>query len=538
MLRPAPTPRLLKRLLRLTLLSVLCIGACTKVGPDFSAPPSDVAQHWLESDDPKLTASTPTYTDWWNVFDDAVLNKLIQIAYQQNLPLRIAGIRVLEARASLGVAIGQFYPQTQQGIGSLNFNRYPPGFITTSQTGESGSGAVNYWESNIGLALSWELDFWGKFRRAIQSADMRFLSSVTAYDAALVSLIGDVASSYVLIRTLEERLKIARDNVIIQKESLKIAEARFRGGATSERDVQQALTQLNSTEATIPQLTISLQQARNSLSVLLGTTPAKLGDMLSSPAPIPKAPLQVAVGIPADLLRRRPDIRSAEYQAAAQCAQIGIAKADLYPAFSLSGNIGFSALDLGQAALGDMFSWSNRTGTSLGPSFQWNLFNYGRITNNVRLQDARFEALLVNYQNVVLKAQQEVEDGLVAFLKSQQKAESLTLSARAAKRSVDLAMIQYREGATDYTTVLTAQQALLLQEDNLAVTQGEIPQSVISLYRALGGGWEIRKGKDFIPEETRQAMTDRTNWGGLLKPDGTETAEPAQMNNLFQPPDW
>ena len=537
-MRLAISCRLVKKTLSIVLLWLLCAVACTKLGPNFSTPPADVAPKWLEAEDPKLSENKPNYREWWSVFDDPVLNRLIQIAYQQNLPLRIAGIRVLEARASLGVAIGQFYPQTQQAFGSVNFNRYPAGTLSSTQTDQSSSSATAYWQSDIGLALSWELDFWGKFRRAIESADMSFLSSVAAYDAALVALTGDVASSYVLIRTLEERLRIARNNVGIQQESLKIAQARFRGGATSERDVEQALTQLNSTEATIPQLEISLQQSKNSLSVLLGITPAQLGELLSGAAPIPKAPLQVAVGIPADLLRRRPDIRSAEFQAAAQCAQIGIAKADLYPTFSLSGNMGFSAVDLGQSALGDMFSWGNRTGLSMGPSFQWNLFNYGRITNNVRVQDARFEALLVNYQNAVLKAQQEVEDGLVAFLKSQQKAESLTLSARAAKRSVDLAMIQYREGATDYTTVLTAQQALLQQEDNLAVTQGSIPQAVISLYRALGGGWEIRKGKDFIPAETRKAMTDRTNWGDLLTPASAQPTEPPSMHELFPPPDW
>jgi len=519
----------------MVLLLTLCIGACTKLGPNFVAPSTDVAEQWMEASDSQLKESKPNYKDWWNVFEDSVLDKLIQTAYQQNLALRIAGIRVLEARASLGVAIGQFYPQTQQALGSVNYNRYPGGTIST---GSAGSKAADYWQSNIGLALSWELDFWGRFRRAIESSDMTFLSSVTAYDSALVSLTADVAGSYVLIRTLEERLKIARNNVVIQQESLKIAQARFQGGATSERDVEQALTQLNSTEATIPQLEISLQQAKNSLSVLLGLTPSKLGDLLSSPAAIPVAPLKIAVGIPAELIRRRPDIRTAEYQAAAQCAQIGIAKADLYPAFSLGGTIGFSATDLGQSALGDMFSWGNRTGVSIGPSFQWNLFNYGRITNNVRVQDARFEALLVNYQNVILKAQQEVEDGLVAFLKSQQKVESLTLSAKAAKRSVDLAMIQYREGATDYTTVLTAQQALLQQQDSLATTEGEIPQAVIATYRALGGGWEIRKGKDFIPAETRKAMTDRTNWGGLLTPTSAQPTEPQEMNKPFPTPDW
>lgn len=518
-------------------LLAFLVAGCTKVGPNFSPFSTEVSNQWTQSEDSRVTDTKPNYKDWWNVFSDPVLNNLIQIAYQQNLNLRIAGIRVLEARASLGIAIGQFYPQTQQAFGSVTYTRTPSASLGVGPSTQSGSDSFDYWQSEIGVGLSWELDFWGKFRRAIESADMSFLGSITTYDNALVSLTADVASTYVLIRTLEERLRIAKDNVVIQEESYKIANARFRGGATSERDVQQALTQLNSTEASIPQLETSLQQAKNSLSVLLGLPPAQLGDLLGGDSSIPKAPVQVAVGIPADLLRRRPDIRTAEFQAAAQCAQIGVAKADLYPAFSLSGNIGFSATDIGKSALGDMFSWDNRTG-SFGPSFQWNIFNYGRIKNNVRLQDAFFQELLVNYQNTVLKAQQEVEDGLVAFLKAQDAVTSFSRAATAAKRTVDLAMIQYREGATDYTTVLTAQQALLLQQDNLATSRGDIPQGLISTYRALGGGWEISMGKSFVPPEVQKTMTERSNWGDMINSDNVQSPEPERTDSLFPSPDW
>lgn len=518
------------------LLACLVAG-CTKVGPNFSPPSAVVSNQWLQTEDSRVSERKPNYKDWWNVFNDPVLNNLIQIASQQNLDLRMAGIRVLEARASLGIAIGQFYPQTQQALGSATYTRTPSSALGVGSSTESGSESFSYWQSEIGVGLSWELDFWGRFRRAIESADMSFLGSITAYDAALVSLTADVASTYVLIRTLEERLRIAKGNVVIQEESYKIANARFSGGATSERDVQQALTQLNSTEASIPQLETALQQAKNSLSVLLGLPPAQLGDLLEGESAIPKAPVQVAVGIPADLLRRRPDIRNAEFQAAAQSAQIGVAKADLYPAFSLSGNIGFSATDIGKGSLGDMFSWDNRTG-SFGPSFRWNIFNYGRIKNNIRLQDAFFQELLVNYQNTVLKAQQEVEDGLVGFLKAQEAVASFSRAADAAKRTVDLAMIQYREGATDYTTVLTAQQALLLQQDNLAGSRGDIPQGLISTYRALGGGWEISIGKSFVPPETQKAMTERSNWGAMIDSDNVQSPELERTDTLFPSPDW
>ncbi len=254
-------------------------------------------------------------------------------------------------------------------------------------------------QAQVGVGASWELDFWGKYRRAIESADANLVSSIASYDNALVTLTGDVSNTYVLIRTLEELVQIARENVEIQKESLKIAQARFQGGVTSDRDVQQAIAELKNTEATVFQLDTQLRQAKNALCTLLGLPPSHLDDVLSGASGIPKVPSQVAVGIPADLLRRRPDIRRAEYLAVAQCAQIGVAKADLYPAFSLSGNFGFLASDTGQSQLGDLTSWKSRTG-SIGPAFQWNVLNYGQITNQVRLQDAKFQEALVSYQNI------------------------------------------------------------------------------------------------------------------------------------------
>ena len=231
------------------------------------------------------------------------------------------------------------------------------------------------------------------------------------------------------IRTLEERLVIAHSNVEVQRESLNIAEIRFHGGTTSERDVEQARTVLASTEATIPQIEASLQQTKNALCVLLGIPPSPLDEILSGSSGIPTAPMQVAAGIPADLLRRRPDVRSAELRAAAQSAQIGVAKADLYPAFSLTGNFGFLSSDWSRFDLSDIFMAKSRA-YSVGPSVQWNFLNYGQITNNVRVQDAAFQALVADYGNTVLSAQREVEDGLVAFAKAQQRTELLRLSSR------------------------------------------------------------------------------------------------------------
>jgi len=519
---------------------VVCIGllsSCTLVGPDYLRPSVEVSDHWQESQDPRLKAAPGSYREWWRALNDPVLERLIQTAYRQNLSLQAAGVRVLEARAQLGITVGEFYPQSQQLTGSANYNRYSERSLSAPQSELSGGLGFDYNQAQAAFSASWELDFWGKFRRAVESADASLLSSIAAYDNALVTLTGDVASTYVQIRTLEERLRIARDNVETQKESLQIAEARFKGGATSERDVQQALTQLYSTEATIPQLETQLRQQLNALSILLGLPPGQLGERLAGSAEIPQAPLEIAVGMPAELLRRRPDIRNAEYQAAAQCAQIGVAKAQLYPAFSLAGNFGFLATDMGQFALGDVSSWRSRTG-SIGPAFQWNVLNYGQLTNNVRLQDARFQELLVTYQSTVLQAQQEVEDGLVSFLKAQERVAALTRAVDAARRTVELSLIQYREGATDYTTVLTSQQALLSQQDGLAIGQGNVPQGLIAVYRAFGGGWELREGDHFIPADTRETMEKRTDWGNLLTPAAVEPPSPEKRDTLFRAPDW
>jgi NodT family efflux transporter outer membrane factor (OMF) lipoprotein len=509
---------------------VLTVG-CVKVGPDFVPPAADIRNNWLEEDSMQLRAEPADYRMWWTVFKDPVLDTLVQTAFTQNIPLRVAGARVFEARARLGIAVGEQYPQAQQAVGAASYNRESERAPTAPQ--RSAGADFDFKQAQVGATAGWELDFWGKFRRAVESEDANFLESIAAYDNAMVSLTGDVARTYVLIRTIEERLRVARDNVIVQKESLRIAEVRFQGGATSERDVQQALTQLRSTEASIPQLEASLRQTKNALCTLLGMPPRNLERMLGNPSAIPEAPLEVAVGIPADLLRRRPDIRSAELQAAAQCALIGVAKADLYPAFSLTGTFGFLSSDVGKFSLSEVASWSSRTG-SVGPAFTWNFLNYGQITNVVRVQDARFQELIFGYQDTVLRAQQEVEDGLSGFLQSQKRLIFLEEAAAAAKRSADLALIQYREGATDYTTVLSAQTALLAQQDSLATGQGDVPQGLIAVYRALGGGWEMREGKGFLPHDVTTAMGSRTDWGGLLEP---AAVEPRTERQLLTP-DW
>jgi len=497
---------------RFWLLLLLLTAGCLKVGPDFTNPAAKVADKWLDTGDSRVKAESTEHRHWWQAFGDPSLDRIIDTAYRENLSLRLAGVRVLEARAQLGIAVGEWFPQTQQAFGSLEK------FRDSEHSAQAAFGRnLNYYHSEIGFRASWELDFWGKFRRAIESADASLTASIADYDSTLVSLTGDAAAFYITIRTLGKRLEIARQNVATQKESLQIATAKFLGGTTTQRDVEQAKTLLFDTEAGVETLEIQLRQAKNALSVLLGMPPNHLTGVLKGAALIPVPPPQVAVGIPADLLRRRPDIRSAEAKAAAQCANIGVAKADLYPAFSISGTFSLEAADVGQFALGQMSSWGSRTATA-GPSFKWDILNYGRLSNQVRVQDARFQQLIITYQNTVLKAQQEVEDALTGFLRTQVRAKLLAESTAAAQRSLGLALRQYQEGITDFTTVITAEQALLAEQDSLASTLGDISRNLVGVYRALGGGWQLREGQDFIPAAVQAEMAQRTNWGRLLAP--------------------
>ena len=515
------------------LVPVLLAFAGCMVGPNYQRPKVSVSPNWGETGDQRVSTESTTYRDWWRAFNDPALDRLVARAYRDNLTLQQAGVRVLQARAQLGIAVGEVFPQTQQAIGSVEYYR-------TSDRAASAAafkGSAAYWQSQIGAQATWELDFWGRIRRGIESADASLLATLADYDSTLVTLTADVANTYIALRTAEERIRIARENVDIQEQTLKIVEARFTYGTVTQLDVEQARTALFNTLATLPTLETQRRQARDALSVLLGMPPNDLIDLLSGPSTIPVSPPQVIVGIPADLLRRRPDIRSAELQAVAQSAQIGVAKSDLLPAFSLIGNLVLLSTDLGTFKLSDMFRWGSRQ-VQIGPSVQWNILNYGQITNNVRVQDASFQQLLLAYQRSVLSAQQDVEDNLAAFLRAQDRADLLAKSVTSSRAAVDLAVLQYRAGVTDFTTVLTAQQTLLSQQDNLASTLGNISTSLVGVYRALGGGWEIREGDDIVPAEIKAEMRQRTNWGGLLAPATYNLPATREPDSRPRPPDW
>jgi len=512
------------------------IAGCTMVGPDYVKPAAPEPEKWLESADSKIDSQETDFGQWWTVFNDPVLNNLVEAAYQQNLPLHIAGLRILEARAQLGIAVGFQYPQQQQANGSATINQL-------SKNAPNGAQADRYFANyEIGLDAAWELDVWGKFRRAVQTGIANLEASIADYDDILVSLTAEVARTYVTLRTTEERLAVARQNVEIQQRSLQIAEVRFNAGAVTELDVAQARALMKGTEATVPQFESGIRQAKNALAILLGKLPGEIDAILEGPGIIPKVPAEVAVGIPAELLRRRPDIRFAERQLAAQSAQIGFAKADLFPAFSLLGSLGLQASShvgagSNNSGFSDLFSMDSLTYFT-GPTFSWNLFNYGRITNQVRVQDARFQELVVNYENTVLRAAREVEDAMVGFLRTQDAVAFLADAVKSSKRSVDLSMIQYREGLTDYQRVLDTQRFLTTQQDDLVATAGSVGINLIGMYRALGGGWQTRIGKDFVPADIQKEMAQRTNWGQLLSPEKLETPPSEETTHLLTWPDW
>src|SRR5215472_15838444 len=497
-------------------LLFLC-GGCL-VGPDFSGPKAPVAEKWLEADNPSVDTRNQEYRDWWTVFHDSVLNRLIETAYNQDLTLVSAGTRVLEARAQMGVAIGEFYPQVQQGTGEVTYIRPSHADTTRFPSGIT----QNFWRDALGLTVNWELDFWGKFRRAIESADASYLASIANYDYVLATLLGDVATTYIGIRTLQTQIEIARENIVKQKKALAIATAKYQGGTATKLDVY---------------------QAENALAVLLGMSPQPMDPLLRGASGIPVPPKSVAVGIPADLVRRRPDIRAAELAAMAQSAQIGMAEANLYPAFSLTGTFGTAASNVGHGKPKRVFEGRGIT-FAFGPAFQWNILNYGQVTNQVRVEDASLQTLLVNYQNTVLQAQQQVENGLTSFLQGREQVDYLRQSVAAANAALGLAFLQYNLGTRDFTTVLTAEQNLYTAQNNLAMAEGNVSTGLASLYEALGGGWQIRAENEFVPASTAEGMRSRTNWGELLPPPGTpqpatpDLPTPADVSPNPRLPEW
>ena len=480
----------------------LLVAGCTAVGPDYNPPTAEVASQWLEFEDPRLQTGSPVEPQWWKqAFQDPVLDQLVDEALAGNLTLRSVGLRVLQAHQQLQIARGYSFPQEQFIGGAAGVVDPGAGFGTSEAY-------------SLNFNLNWEIDVWGRIRRQIESATAAYDATLSSYDGVMVMLISEVAQTYLLIRTTEQRLTVVRQNVAYQEESVRISQAKLDVGEISSLDVEQGLTLLHNTRASVALLDQSLQQLRIALAILLGRLPQDLAERLGEPTPIPTVSPMIAVGMPQDLIRRRPDIRVAERTLAAQSAQIGYAVSDLYPHFGLTGLVGPSVSTAAGQEFADLFNAENVT-FSFGGVFSWNIFNYGRLKNNIRLQDATFQQLLEDYRQVVLQAQGEVESSLVAFFQSQVQLRELQQAADAAQRAADVSMEQYQDGLVDFNTVVNTLRALVSQQDQLASIQGTVAVNLVEVYNSLGGGWENRQGKnagDLIPAETREEMSARGDY--------------------------
>lgn len=479
------------------------LGGCTMLGPDFTRPEVPWLAAWSNGAREALAADAqargrPVADAWWLGFDDPVLDQLVAEAQRLNPGARIAGMRILEARAQLGIAASGLYPQLQQASGNA---------LRAGQRQSRGADTA-FWSASAAFNIAWEIDFWGKYRRAIESADAAYFASIAQYDDAQVLVAAQAASLYGSIRTIELRLRIAHENAAIQKRSLEITERLFRSGNESELDVQQARSQYLGTLATLPELEGNLRQTQNALGVLLGRPPGPLPEMETGRGRIPQAGLGLVVDLPADLLRRRPDVRAAEMQLAAQSALIGVSEAALYPSIALGGSIGLAATSV--AAVPNTLTWA------AGPALVWNVFDHGNLRNQVLVQDARLRQLQVQYQDTVLRAARETDDAVAGFAANRAQVDILEEAVRAARRSLDIATTQYREGFIDFQRVLDSQRALFGQQEQLVSTQGSVMQSLVSLYKAMGGGWEAGRARPFVDDETRATLEMRSDWKPLL----------------------
>ncbi len=522
--------KLLKKLVGLVVAASL--AACTTLGPDFEKPDTQLPAGWDADSTPESVARAAY---WWRLFDDPVLDELVEATADQNLDLQAAGLRIIQARAALGIADALRFPQQQTLSGNLT-RRYQDDKAYNS--------------ANLNFDVAWEMDIWGKYARGIESAQAGLYGTIASYDDILITITAEVARNYVNYRTAQERILLAEQNIAIQQRVVDITEIQHESGNVTELDVQQARTQLYSTEAALPSLRIAMAQSRNAIAVLLGRMPEQIDDILNRDAArvqekyrqridpesgilgrgdiaeydsysiVPATP-PLEPHIDAGLVARRPDIQVAELLARAQSARIGLTKTELYPQFFLTGSIGLSQKVLSDEA----FTGTDAVKVSLGPGFRWNILNYGRINNQVRVEDALFQESLSNYNQTVLRAVQEVSNALVGYKQSLKQRKSRFDTVEASIRAFRISMIQYQDGLVSYQRLLSTVEKLTLNEDLYAQVKGNIANQVVALYKALGGGWQMRSGKPFVADDIKQQMRERTDWGDYLDPAPVNAAE-------------
>ncbi len=463
-------------------LWLVCAG-CAAVGPDYAAPEVPVPDAWEAAVAARMAADTPDIEAWWESLRDPALSELVRRAAIDNLELGIALQRVLEARALLGIARGARVPSvTADGQYSRAKSSENAGLGELASSLGGSTGAADQW--SVGASAAWEIDVFGRVRRSVEAAVAQYEGSIEDHRDLRVILLAEVGLAYVDVRAFQARLRFARQNAEAQRESLGLTEERREAGLTSELDVAQAEQNLAQTESIIPSLEAAVNAATNRLSVLLGEHPGALDELLAPGAgTFPVLPADVLVGVPAEILRRRPDLRSAERGVAAATAQIGVAEADLYPTFSLSGfveSVAGSASDLTDS---DSFGWG------IVPGFRWDLFRGGAIRSNVDAAEARAEQALLGYRQAILLALAEVDGAMVSYDREVARRDRLRAAVDASERAVELVRSQYRSGLTNFQNLLDAQRSLFQQQDALADSEGLAVQNLILLNRALGGGW-------------------------------------------------
>ncbi|MBG0775956.1 MAG: efflux transporter outer membrane subunit [Desulfovibrionaceae bacterium] len=466
-------------------LLLACLGlaaGCASVGPDYVAPAVDVPRAWSSTAAAKVagpdmaaaSGKDAMVVQWWRLFRDPVLERLVAEAAQRNLDLREAVARVDEAEARLGVASGGRLPSVDAS-----------GAYARKRTSENAGGdGLTTHDFSVGGAAGWEADLFGRVRRSVEAAAAEHQASREDRAAVMISLHARVALRYLAVRTCQARLVAARANIDSQREVLELSRARLRHGLTNDLDVAQAERMLASSEASVPPLRIALAEAVNGLAVLLARPPGPLHEELAAGGPIPVPPDRATLGVPADLMRRRPDIRQAERLLAAQTARVGVATADLYPRLSLAGSLGYEAYESR-----DLFDPAS-TVFAFGPSLRWNIFAGGSLRSRVRVEDARVQQCLCRYERTVLAALAEVETALRAYVEERARLDALRRTVDASRRSVRLSVGLYRQGLVDFQSVLDSQRDLFSFENQLAAARGDCAANFVRLYTALGGGWD------------------------------------------------
>jgi len=466
---------LLKFFTLIIIFFIILITGCITVGPDYVPPDTPSPAAWnaeLKNGLSSKKVKPDIMESWWGTFDDPVLSMLIKKGIAENLDLKKARAQLCEARARRGMAKAELFPALKTA-GSASRRR---------SSEESGSGATSELYTS-GFDASWEIDIFGGKQRAIEAAEAELQASHEELRDVMVSMTAEVAINYVELRSLQARLSIAKANLDKQKNSLDITLWRNKAGLTTMLDVEQAIYNMEQTRSRIPDLETGLKKAKNRIELLLGLHSGELDNILTETKAIPVPPLEVAIGVPADILRRRPDVRRDERILAAQTANIGVASADRFPKFFLPGSIGLEALNPGK-----LFSSSARI-SSIAANISWTIFDAGRIRQNIQVQNAKQKQALIQYETTVLKAIEEVENALTAYAKEQIRSQSLLEASLAAQRAVKIVFYQYTSGRTDFQILLDAQRTSLSLQDQLAESKGKTTSNLIRLYKALGGGW-------------------------------------------------